>query len=42
MLDLLYILLAGVIVAAIGLPIVTIFDKWKKEMEQTDREEVDE
>ena len=36
MLDVLYILLAGIIVAALGLPIVTVYDKWKKEM-QTDK-----
>ena len=35
------VILAGLIVAAVGLPIVTIFDKWKKEMEteQTNEEE---
>ena len=38
MLDVLYILLAGVIVAAIGLPFVNAYDKWKKEM-QTDENE---
>ena len=32
------VLLAGFIVATIGLPVVTIFDKWKKEMEQDERE----
>ena len=42
MLDALYILVACIIVVAVGLPMVTIFDKWKKEMEQTNREEVDE
>lgn len=39
MLDLLYILLAGIIVLAVGLPIVTLFDKWKKEMETDERKE---
>lgn len=39
MLDMLYILLAGVIVAAIGLPIVTTLDKWKKEMEKGGEED---
>lgn len=41
MLEILYILLAGVIVFAVGLPVVTTYDKWKKEMknEQTDENE---
>lgn len=38
MLDVLYILLAGVIVSAVGLPIVTTFDKWKKEMQKDENE----
>lgn len=35
------ILIAFIIVVAIGLPIVTVFNKWKKEMDEADREEVD-
>lgn len=39
MLDVLYILLAAIIVLAVGLPIVTVFDKWKKEMKEADENE---
>lgn len=35
MLDILCILLAGLIVAAVGLPIVNAYEKWKKETEHT-------
>ena len=39
MLDVLYILLAGIIAAAIMLPVAGIYHKGKKEMEQTDENE---
>ena len=39
MLDVLYILLGGIIVAAVGLPIVNAYDKGKKEMKEADENE---
>ena len=36
MLDVLISLLAGLIVAAVGIPFVNAYDKWKKETQQTD------
>ena len=32
--DLIQIIIAGIIVLAIGTPLVIVFDKWKKEMEE--------
>ena len=37
MLDVLYILLAGLIVAAVGIPFVNAYEKWKKETDESDR-----
>lgn len=32
--EVLQIIIAGIIVLAIGIPLVTVFDKWKKEMNE--------
>ena len=39
MTELISIAIAAVIVLAVGLPIVCIFDKWKKETQQAEKNE---